>query len=334
MLLFYMNLLKILLILLIIPIATVAKEPIPPIKHNFLIKKEVKRFINKMVKKHHFSRTYVTNILKNAKLDQETLDRYTGKYKKGKTDGTWERYKAHVLDPLSLQKAQEFKENYYQTLSRASEEYGVDLEYIVAFIGVESKFGEYTGDYHIIDALTTLAFNKNRMQKFFKSELENLFLLSREESRDIDGMYGSFAGAMGCVQQVPSVQREFGMDYNGDGIRDPWDLEDCIGIIASFMNRKGWRRGAVVAVPTNFKGKRFKKLKTSHRKKYSIKVLKKYGIKPLEPFNEKKAYLLKTRNRTHDDIWMAGRNFRVLTKYNNSTAYGMAIHLIAESIKN
>ena len=69
---------------------------------------------------------------------------YTGKYKKGKTDGTWERYKAHVLDPLSLQKAQEFKENYYQTLSRASEEYGVDLEYIVAFIGVESKFGEYT----------------------------------------------------------------------------------------------------------------------------------------------------------------------------------------------
>ena len=334
MLKFCMNLLKLLLIILIIPSAISSKEPIPPVKYNFLAKKEVKNFINKMVKRHHFSRSYVTNILKNAKLDKETLDRYTGKYKKGKTDGTWERYKNHVLDPESIEKARNFKQNYYQTLIRASEEYSVDLDYIVAFIGVESKFGEYTGDYHIIDALATLAFNRNRMKKFFKSELENMFLLSREENRPIEDMYGSFAGAMGCVQQVPSVQRRFGMDYNGDGIKDPWDLEDCIGIIASFMNRKGWRKGAVVAVPTNFKGKRFKKLKTSHKKQYSIKVLKKYGIKPMEYFGERKAYLLKTRNKTHDDIWMAGRNFRVLTRYNNSTAYGMAIHLIAKSVKN
>ncbi|SFV67700.1 Membrane-bound lytic murein transglycosylase B precursor [hydrothermal vent metagenome] len=311
-----------------------AKEPISPVEYNFLAKKEVKSFINRMVKRHHFSRAYVTNILKNSKLDQETLDRYTGKHKKGKTDGTWERYKNHVLDPISLQKAKDFKQNYYQTLARASEEYSVDLDYIVAFIGVESKFGEYTGDYHIIDALTTLAFHKNRMKKFFKSELENLFLLSREENRAIEDMYGSFAGAMGCVQQVPSVQRKFGMDYNMDGIKDPWDLEDCIGIIASFMNRKGWTKGGVVAVPTNFKGKRFKKLKTSHKRKYSTKVLRKYGIKPIEPFNEKKAYLLKTKSKTHDDIWMGGKNFRVLTKYNNSTSYGLAIYLIAESIKN
>ena len=172
------------------------------------------------------------------------------------------------------------------------------------------------------------------MKKFFKSELENLFLLSREENRPIEEMYGSFAGAMGCVQQVPSVQRKFAMDYNGDGIKDPWDLEDCIGIIASFMNRKGWRKGDVVAVPTNFKGRRFKKLKTSRKKKYSTTLLRKYGIKPTEQFNEKKAYLLKTRNSSNDDIWMAGRNFRILMRYNSSTSYGIAIHLIAESVKN
>jgi membrane-bound lytic murein transglycosylase B len=147
-------------------------------------------------------------------------------------------------------------------------------------------------------------------------------------------MYGSFAGAMGCVQQVPSIQRRFGMDYNGDGVKNPWDLEDCIGIIASFMHRKGWKKGAVVAVPTNFKGRRFKKLKTSHKKRYSIRILKKYGIQPTESFDESRAYLLKTRNKTHDDIWMAGSNFRILTRYNNSTVYGMAIHLIAESVKD
>jgi len=328
-----MNLLKLLLFILIIPAVVMAKEPIPPVEYNFLVKKEVKQFINMMVKKHHFDRNYIIRILRDAKLDQESLDRYTGKYKKGKTDGTWERYKDHVLDPISLQKAKNFKESYYPTLLRASQEYSVDMEYIIAFIGVESKFGEYTGDYHIIDALATLAFHKNRMKKFFKSELLNLFLLSREEHRDIEGMYGSFAGAMGCVQQVPSVQRRFAMDFNGDGVKDPWDLEDCIGIIASFMHRKGWKKGGVVAVPTNFKGKRFKKLKTSRKKRYRLKTLAKYGIKPTEPFNESKAYLLKTRSKDHDNVWLGGKNFRVLTRYNNSTSYGLAIHLIAESVK-
>ena len=335
MLLFCMKTLKKLLILtFIFTITLSSKEPIPPIEYNFLAKKEVQRFINKMVKKHHFKRSYVQNILKNAKLDQETLDRYTGKYKKGKTDGTWERYKKNVLDPISLQKSRDFKESYYTTLQRASNIYDVDMDYIVAFIGVESKFGEYTGDYHVIDSLATLAFHKNRMKKFFKAELENLFLLSREENRPVEDMYGSFAGAMGCVQQVPSVQRKFAMDFNNDGVKDPMNLEDCIGIIAKFMNKKGWKKGHVVAVPTNFSGKRFKKLKTSHKKKYSIKTLKKYGIKPTKPFSEPKAYLLKTRNKTHDDIWMAGKNFRILTRYNNSTSYGVAIHLIAEAVKN
>ena len=324
---------KILILTFIFTITLSSKEPIPPIDYNFLAKKEVQRFIDKMVKKHHFKREYVRNILKDAKLDQETLDRYTGRYKKGKTDGTWERYKDHVLDPLSLQKARDFKTNYYSTLQRASNIYDVDMDYIVAFIGVESKFGEYMGDYHVIDALATLAFHKNRMKKFFKSELENLFLLSREEHRPIENMYGSFAGAMGCVQQVPSVQRRFGMDFNNDGVKDPTDVEDCIGIIAKFMNKKGWRKGHVVAVPTNFTGKRFRKLKTSHKKKYSLKTLRKYGIKPTKPFPESKAYLLKARNKTHDDIWLGGKNFRVLTRYNNSTSYGLAIHLIAEAVK-
>jgi len=324
-----MNLFKPLLLYLAVT-QVLLGEPIP---YDFLAKKEVQRFVDTMVKKYHFNREYITTTLKEAKLDQETLDRYTGRYKRGKTDGTWQRYQDHVLDPISLEKAKRFKKDYASTLQRAATLYDVDPEYIVAFIGVESKFGEYTGDYHIIDALATLAFHKNRMKKFFKSELTNLFLLAREEHRDINGMYGSFAGAMGCVQQVPSVQRRFGMDFNGDGIKDPWDLEDCIGIIANFMHRKGWKKGGVVAVPTNFKGKRFTKLKTSRRKKYRLSILKKYGIRPTQPFNESKGYLLKVRDKDHDEVWIGGSNFHVLTKYNNSTAYGLAIHLIAEAIQ-
>ncbi len=313
--------------------ATEPKAPTPPVPYDYLKKSEVKKFIDMMVKRNHFKRSYMEEVLSNAMFDKETLERYTGKYKVGSTNGSWERYKAHVLDDATIQLAKEFKQNYYQTLKRAEDEYGVDMDYIVGFMGVESKYGTYTGDYRVLDSLATLAFHKNRMKKFFKSELKHLFLLTREENRDIYTQYGSFAGAMGAVQQMPSIQRKFMIDYNGDGVKDPWDLEDCIGVIARFMHNKGWVKGAVVAVPTNFKGKRFTKLKTSHKKKYSLSYLKKKGIVPTEYFGESKAYLLKTRNRDHDDIWLGGRNFRVLTKYNNSTSYGMAIHTIAQAVK-
>ena len=309
-----------------------ANDDRPPVSYDFLAKKEVKNFINMMVKKHHFKRSYITSVLGDAKLDRDTLARYTGKYKVGTTNGPWERYKAHVLDPVSLDKAKKFKKRYYKTLLRASKEYKVDMGYIVGFIAVESKFGEYSGDYNVLDALTTLAFHKNRMKKFFKSELEHLFLMAREQGYEVRKLEGSFAGAMGMVQQVPSVFLKYGMDYNRDGVKDPWNLEDAIGIIAKFMHKNGWRKGAQVAVPTKFKGKRYTKLKTSHRRTLPLSTILKHGIKPLEPFNEPKAYLLKNRNLTHDDIWLGAKNFRVLTRYNNSTSYGMAIHLIAEAV--
>jgi len=313
---------------------TQAKEPLPPVPYNFLAKKEVQNFINMMVKKNNFKRSYMEKVLNNAMLDQETLDRYVGKYKPGSTNGTWERYKMNVLNDESMSLALEFKKNYYTTLKRAEDQYNIDMDYIVGFLGVESKYGTYTGDFRVLDSLATLAFHKNRMKKFFKSEFKHLFLLMRQENRDIYSQYGSFAGAMGAVQQMPSIQRRFAVDYNGDGVKDPWDLEDSIGIIAKFMHKKGWVKGATVVVPTNFDGVRFKKLKASHKKKYSVSYLNKKGIKATEPFHESKAYLLKTRNDTHDDIWLGGKNFRVLTRYNNSTSYGVAIHLIAQHVKD
>jgi len=328
-----MKILKLLTLTLLTTFTLNAKEPLPPVPYNYLAKKNVQNFINMMVKRNHFKRAYMEEVLSNAMFDKETLARYVGKYKANSTNGTWERYKDHVLDDNTLALAKEFKQNYYQTLKRAEEQYHVDMDYIVGFMGVESKYGTHTGNFRVLDSLATLGFHKNRMHKWFNAELKNLFLLMREQNRDIYTQHGSFAGAMGAVQQMPSIQRRFGVDYNGDGIKDPWDLEDSIGIIAKFMHKKGWVKGAVVAVPTNFSGGRFTKLKTSYKKKYSVAYLRKKGIKPTEPFNESKAYLLKTRNATHDDIWMGGRNFRVLTKYNHSTSYGMAIHIIAQSVK-
>ncbi|MDD5359934.1 MAG: lytic murein transglycosylase [Sulfurovaceae bacterium] len=310
-----------------------ANDDAPPVEYDYLSKKEVQYFIDMMVKKHHFERNYLESVLKNAKFDTDTLKRYTGKYVAGSTNGPWERYKAHVLDPVSLQKAKDFKKNYATTLERASKDYDVPVEYIVGFIGVESKFGEYTGDYRILDALATLAFHPNRMQKFFKNEFEQLFLMSREQGYDITKLQGSFAGAMGCVQQVPSVYRKFGMDYNNDGVKNPWDLEDCIGIIARFMHQNGWRNGMSVAVKTNFADNRYRGITPTHKSTYTIETLNANGIYATEEFQEPRAYLLRLRNDTHDDLWLGGSNFRILTRYNNATTYGMAIHLIAQSVK-
>lgn len=318
----------------LLPFILQANDDRPPIPYNYLDKKEVQQFIDMMVKKYHFKRSYMISVMKHAKLDRDTLDRYTGRYKVGTTNGSWERYKAHVLDPVSLKKAKKFKTQYHKTLLKASKEYKVDMDYIVGFIGVESKFGEYSGDYNVLDALATLAFHKNRMKKFFKSEFKHLFLMAREQGYDITKLQGSFAGAMGMVQQVPSVFRKYGMDYNRDGIKDPWDLEDSIGIIARFMRKNGWKNGIPAAVTTNFKGKRYHKaLKPSKSKRYSLSTIGKYGIKATQRFVQSKAYLLKTRNNTQDDIYLGSSNFRVLTRYNNATTYGMAIHLIAEHVK-
>ncbi len=214
---------KLLTLILLATITLNAKEPKPPVPYDFLAKKNVQRFINMMVKRNHFKRSYMEDVLSNAMLDKETLARYVGKYKAGSTNGTWERYKKNVLDEETMQLAREFKRNYYQTLKRAEDEYGIDMDYIVGFMGVESKYGTYTGNYRVLDSLATLGFHKNRMHKWFNAELKNLFLLMREENRDIYTQYGSFAGAMGAVQQMPSIQRRFMVDYNGDGVKDPWD---------------------------------------------------------------------------------------------------------------
>jgi len=324
--------LKLLLVITLLNITLHANDDRPPINYNFLEKKEVRIFINLMVNKYHFKRSYVTSVMKSAKLDRDTLARYSGKFKKNTTIGTWERFKLHVVNPETFEEARDFKKKHYKTLRRAEKIYKVDMNYIVGFLGVESHFGNYTGDYNILDALATLAFHPNRMKKLFKSEMKHLFLFAREKKYDITKLKGSFAGAMGCVQQLPSVARKFNHDFDGDGA-SVWDIEDCIGSIAKFMHKKGWHNNKVVAVPTNFKNKRFKRLKTSHRRTIPVNSIRRAGISPLKPFNEPKAYLLKLRNKSHDEIWMGGRNFRVLTRYNNATTYGMAIHLIAQSIK-
>jgi membrane-bound lytic murein transglycosylase B len=318
---------------MMIPLILTANEDRPPVIYNYLSKTNVQHFITMMHKRYGFDRDYLKRTFKKAKLDRDTLARYTGKFKKNTTVGSWERFKLHVVNEETFKEARIFKKRHQKTLKKAARIYKVDMDYIVGFLGVESRFGTYTGDYSVLDALATLAFHPNRMQKFFKNELKHLFLFAREKSYNITKLQGSFAGAMGCVQQVPSVARKFGYDFDGDG-SSVWDIEDCIGSIAKFMHKNGWQKGLAAATPASYKGsKRFRRLRTSHKRMLPLRSIKKAGIKPLHSFRQQRAYLVKTHNATHDDLWLGTKNFRVLTRYNNSTNYGVAIHLIAQAVK-
>lgn len=303
-----------------------------PVKYDYLSKPNVQRFIGMMHTKYGFDTNYLKWVFRHAKLDRDTLARYTGRFKKNSTVGSWERFKLHVVNPETFKEAHTFKRTHYKTLQKAARRYDVDMDYIVGFIGVESHFGSYTGDYSVLDALATLAFHKNRMQRFFKNELKHLFLFAREKQYDITRLQGSFAGAMGCVQQVPSIARKFSFDFDGDGA-SIWDIEDCIGSIARFMHHKGWQRGKTVAVAAHYPKKRFNQLRTGFKTHYTLAALRKNGITPRAPFPYNTASLIKLHNTTHDELWLGAPNFRVLTAYNASSNYGMAIHKIATSLK-
>ena len=323
---------RILLTLLFIPFILFGNDDRPPIRYDYLSKPNVQRFISMMHRKYGFETAYLRKVLSHARLDRDTLARYTGRFKRNSTVGSWERFKLHVVNEETYDEAKIFKKRHYHTLKKAAQRYRVDMNYIVGFIGVESRFGTYTGDYNVLDALATLAFHPNRMQKFFKNELKHLFLFAREKHYDITALEGSFAGAMGCVQQVPSIARKFNYDFDGDGA-SVWDIEDCIGSIAKFMHQKGWKKGKTVAVPASFKGKRFKGLRVGFKTRYRLSLLRKHGIRPKTRYPYNTASLIRLRNRTHDELWLGAPNFRVLTAYNASSNYGMAIHLIAQALK-
>jgi len=299
---------------------------------DYLSKKEVQRFIATMVTKYGFEKYHLDYLFRRALFDQDTLNRYKGRHRPNTTDGSWVRYKTKLLNPTSFSYYRSKKWQYNATLQRASREFGVPANILVGFLAVESRFGKYTGDYRVWNVLTTLAFFKNRKQKYFRSELKHFLLMCRAKDYDPLLVKGSFAGAMGAVQQMPSIMQKFLIDYNRDGKKNPWDIEDAIGSVANFLHQKGWQRNGEIAVKSTFGGKRFKRLHTGYNRKYALARLKKEQIEPQSHFKTQMPYLIKLRDSDRDEIWLGAANFRVITRYNPSSNYAMAIYKISKGL--
>jgi membrane-bound lytic murein transglycosylase B len=294
-------------------------------------------FIDFMVQKHGFERDYLYGLFSQAKRKQWTLD-YLNKsdqsLKAPPGKGSWSRYRAKFLDEKHINSGVGFWRKHQTVLQRASKQYGVPAEYILGIMAVETTFGSYVGNHRVIDALTTLAFDYQRRGDYFRGELENFLVMVRNEHIDPAKPIGSFAGAMGLGQFMPSSFLEWAVDFNGDGHRDLWDPVDSIGSVANYFAQHGWQPGQPV-VSSVHGSPALTNLEPGLDHLYSLKSLADAGLSVSTDCRcDDPVRLLWLRHNNNDEYRVGYPNFYVITRYNQSTHYAMAVHELALAIKN
>ncbi len=294
------------------------------------------QFIDKMVNKHGFDRQQLQEILSQAKrLDSvlRLMDNQaptTSVKPPSGPNGAWLRYRKKFITPDNVQNGVVFWNQYEDALNRAWQVYGVPPEIIVGIIGVETRWGRVMGKTRILDALATLSFNYPRRAEYFSGELETFLLMARDEQDDPLNLKGSFAGAMGYGQFMPSSYKQYAVDFSGDGHINLWDPVDAIGSVANYFKAHGWVKGDQVAVMANGQAPG---LPNGFKTKYSISQLAAAGLTPQQPLgNHQQASLLRLDVGTGYQYWYGLPNFYTITRYNHSTHYAMAIWQLGQAV--
>lgn len=294
------------------------------------------QFIDKMVNKHGFDRQQLQEILSQAKrLDSvlRLMDNQaptTSVKPPSGPNGAWLRYRKKFITPDNVQNGVVFWNQYEDALNRAWQVYGVPPEIIVGIIGVETRWGRVMGKTRILDALATLSFNYPRRAEYFSGELETFLLMARDEQDDPLNLKGSFAGAMGYRQFMPSSYKQYAVDFSGDGHINLWDPVDAIGSVANYFKAHGWVKGDQVAVMANGQAPG---LPNGFKTKYSISQLAAAGLTPQQPLgNHQQASLLRLDVGTGYQYWYGLPNFYTITRYNHSTHYAMAVWQLGQAV--
>ena len=294
------------------------------------------QFIDKMVNKHGFDRQQLQEILSQAKrLDSvlRLMDNQaptTSVKPPSGPNGAWLRYRKKFITPDNVQNGVVFWNQYEDALNRAWQVYGVPPEIIVGIIGVETRWGRVMGKTRILDALATLSFNYPRRAEYFSGELETFLLMARDEQDDPLNLKGSFAGAMGYGQFMPSSYKQYAVDFSGDGHINLWDPVDAIGSVANYFKAHGWVKGDQVAVMANGQAPG---LPNGFKTKYSISQHAAAGLTPQQPLgNHQQASLLRLDVGTGYQYWYGLPNFYTITRYNHSTHYAMAVWQLGQAV--
>jgi membrane-bound lytic murein transglycosylase B len=292
---------------------------------------DLAEFIASMTREHGFARTEVEAILADATKQQRILDAISRP-----AEGLpWWRYRNIFVKPDRAQGGLEFWRANAETLEKAEQRYGVPPEIVVAVIGVETFYGRHTGGHRVLDALYTLGFHYPKRASFFRRQLEEFLLLSREETIDPRQPTGSYAGAMGRPQFIPSSYRAYAVDFDGDGRRDIWENNaDVIGSVGNYFAVHGWTAGAPVA--TRIEG-------VAARPDHFVAA----GMKPSLTVGELRAAGYRLDDAVPDtaktsvvaleqpdgeEYWAGLDNFYVITRYNHSNLYAMAVLQLSREI--
>jgi membrane-bound lytic murein transglycosylase B len=294
---------------------------------------DVQMFITKMVKDYKFNKKDIVMSLKEAQYQPQIIESMEKPFEKK----TWDTYKDLFLTQQRLQAGVEFWRENKDTLKKAEKQYGVPADIIVAIIGVETLYGKNQGNYRVLDALSTLAFYYPKRGDFFKKELGEYLLLCREHGVSPNMYYGSYAGAMGKPQFMPSSYRFYAIDFSGKGRRDLInDNNDVIASVANYFHKHGWKSNEEVVFPVKVSGWRYRKIQTNSRQpNYDLKRLLAVGVKPEKslPNHPRRAGLIELTTQNGQEFWLAYPNFYVITRYNTSPQYALVVYLLAQQLR-
>lgn len=294
---------------------------------------EYREFVDEMATKHGLDRDSVTELLTGAEMRQDIIDAMT----RPAEALPWHRYRRIFMTDARVSGGVRFWNEYEEVIARAAREYGVAPEIIVAIIGVESNYGSVQGRYRVVDALVTLGFHYPPRAAFFRSELEHFLLLAREEQLDAAGATGSYAGAMGSPQFISSSYRAYAVDFDGSGTRDLWNSwPDIIGSIANYFHQHRWARDEPIAARATLREPGAREHATrSLDLKSTVGALRAAGVLPARqlPDDARANLLMLETSEEADEHWVTLHNFFVITRYNRSPLYAMAVHQLAQAIR-
>lgn len=291
---------------------------------------EVQAFINDMVKNYQYDREQLSVWMDGVEQQSSILETIA-KPAEGKP---WREYRPIFMTSQRVQQGVEFWKQNNDILQRAEKQYGVPAEIIVAIIGVETFYGKRSGNFLVLDALTTLGFDYPPRASFFRRELEQYLLMVREEKIDPRELRGSYAGAMGMPQFIPTSFRHYAVDFDGDGKRDLWNsTADVIGSVANYFRENGWHMGEPVVSRASVKGTAVELAGTDVKPNRSIAEFKQLGATPIHAFSDKaQAVLLQYDGSNGTEYWMGLDNFYVITRYNRSPLYALAVYQLSQAL--
>jgi membrane-bound lytic murein transglycosylase B len=298
---------------------------------------DVRRFVREFAAEHRLNRAELLGLFRHARRQQSVLDAIS---KPAERKLTWAEYRPIFVTEDRAGGGVKFWQEHAQALFDAEQKFGVPAEIIVAIIGVETRYGKTIGRHPVFDSLVTLGFDGENRQEFFRSELKAFLLLARDERFDPTQTMGSYAGAMGIPQFISSSYRAYAIDFDGDGRRDLFTSPaDAIGSVANYFKRHGWQTGEVVAVPVQIENEGAKILAAGRgrhglKPQLTVAELISGGVKPdIELHKDQQAVLIELENIETPEYWLGLKNFYVITRYNNSSMYSMAVYQLAQQIK-